>query len=154
VTLPPGRARLATRPSAELGERPLVLDGAVGLNVIGEHRRADGVVDDQGLAVIGQREAVRARHRAVDQHRLLGAGREVIHIGRAPRHHRPRAGIGEVDAALGIDSEAKDTLASLFFEATTLAAAPDARAPDQGDELFAAENADESGLFIKCSPPC
>jgi hypothetical protein len=51
-------------------------------------------------------------------------------------------------------SAAKDTLTSLFFEATTLAAAPDARAPDQGDELFASENANESELFMKYSPPC
>src|SRR6516225_1953983 len=46
---------------AKLRARALVLERAVGRNVIGEHRRVEGVVDDQGLAVGRERQPVRSR---------------------------------------------------------------------------------------------
>jgi Sulfatase-modifying factor enzyme 1 len=49
-----------------------------------------------GLAFTRDGDMVRA---------LLGARRQVIHIGRAARHDWSRAGVGEVDAALGIDDQ-------------------------------------------------
>src|SRR5262249_1316545 len=62
---------------AKLREGALVLDRAVGLHVVGKHRRVEGIVDDQGLTIAGQRQPVGARHAAVEQDRLPRAGREV-----------------------------------------------------------------------------
>src|SRR5260221_8789410 len=100
-----GDALLAFRDVAQLREGPLVLYAAVGLHVIGVVGRVQRVVDDEGLAVAGQREPVGPGDLVVDHDRLLGAGRQVIDVGGAAGHHRPRAGIGEVDAALGIEDE-------------------------------------------------
>src|SRR5262249_34693121 len=100
-----GAALLAFGDVAQLREGALVLHAAVGLHVIGVNGRAQRVVDDEGFAVAGQRQPVGPGDLIIDGDRLFGAGGQVIDVGNAAGHQRPRAGIGEVDAALGIEDE-------------------------------------------------
>src|SRR5215467_278956 len=65
---------------AQLQERALVLDATVALYVVGEHRGIESVINDERLAVVGQRKAIGPRHGAVDQDRRLGAGGQVVYI--------------------------------------------------------------------------
>ena len=72
------------------------------LHIEGEHRLSHRVIDNQCLAVVGQRETVGARDLIVNDAGLLSAGGQVIDVHRAARNNRARAGIGEIDAALRV----------------------------------------------------
>src|SRR5262249_36155130 len=87
-----GAALLAFGDVAQLREGALVLHAAIGLDVIGVHGRVQRVVDDEGLAVAGQREPVGPGDLIVDHDRLLGAGGQVIDVGGAAGDHRAPAG--------------------------------------------------------------
>src|SRR5262249_34050464 len=100
-----GAALLAFGDMPQLRAGGLGLHAAVGLDVLGGDGQVERVVDDEGVAVAGQRGPVGPGDLIVDDDRLLGAGRQVIDVGGAAGHHRPRAGIGEVHAALGVENE-------------------------------------------------
>ena len=86
----------------QLRERALVLDAAVRQHVVGVDGRSQRVVDDEGLAVAGQRDAVGLCDLIVEDGRPLGADRQIINVGGASRHDRAGAGIGDVNPALRV----------------------------------------------------
>src|SRR5262245_22794544 len=100
-----GAALLALGDVAQLRKGALVLHAAVGLDVVGVHDRAEGVIDDQRPSVAREGEPVGPCDLVVEDDGLLGAGRQIVDIGDAAGLDRSRAGVGDVDAALGVDDQ-------------------------------------------------